>query len=144
MIRNLFVLFIFAAASFSKANAQSTKEQTNPKTRSPNTKTRCSGTSSPTPKDTLSFYRARIDTLDSQIVDLLGKRMSAARAIGIYKMDHHIGVVQSTRFDEVLQNAIKHGMDVRLSEDFIRALYNDIHTESIRQQEELKQTHQSH
>jgi chorismate mutase len=118
MSRNLFLIFIITAVSFDKASAQSVNA-----------------------KDTLSFYRAQIDSLDSQIVDLLGKRMSAARAIGMYKIDHHTGVVQSARFDEVLQNAIKHGMDLRLSEDFIRRLYNDIHKESIRQQEELKQTY---
>ncbi|MBS1602772.1 MAG: chorismate mutase [Bacteroidetes bacterium] len=118
MSRKLLVCLVIAATTFSKAKAQSTN-----------------------PKDTLNYYRGQIDALDSQIVDLLGKRMSAARAIGIYKMDHQIGVVQSARFDEVLQNAIKHGKGLGLSEEFIRALYNDIHKESIRQQEELKQTY---
>lgn len=119
MSRKLLVLLVLAAASLSKAKAQTTTN----------------------PKDTLSYYRGQIDSLDSQIVELLGRRMAAARAIGIYKMDHQIGVVQSARFDEVLQNAIKHGMTLRLSEEFIRALYDDIHKESIRQQEELKQTY---
>ena len=89
--------------------------------------------------DTLTYYRAQIDTLDDHIIDLLGRRMAAARAIGIYKMDHKITVVQSARFEEVLLNAIKKGMDRRLSEEFIRALYNDIHKESIHQQEQLRQ-----
>ena len=118
MSRQLFLFILITAASFSKAKAQTTNA-----------------------KDTLTYYRGQIDTLDSQIVDLLGKRMSAARAIGIYKMDHQIGVVQSARFEEVLQKAIRHGADLHLSEDFIRALYNDIHKESIRQQEELKQSY---
>jgi chorismate mutase len=89
-------------------------------------------------KDTLTYYRTQIDTLDKQIIDLLGKRMGAARAIGIYKMDHQMGVVQSVRFEEVLQNAIKRGKDQQLSEEFIRALYNDIHKESVNQQELLQ------
>jgi chorismate mutase len=118
MSHKLVILVIIAAASFSQAKAQSAN-----------------------PKDTLTYNRAQIDTLDSQIIDLLGKRMAAARAIGIYKIDHHIGVVQSARFEEVLQNAIKHGTSLGLSEEFIRALYNDIHKESIRQQEELQRTY---
>jgi len=89
-------------------------------------------------KDTLVVYRAQIDTLDKQIIDLLGKRMAAARAIGIYKMDHRIGVVQSARFEEVLLNAIRRGKDLQLSEEFVRALYNDIHKESVNQQELLQ------
>jgi len=90
-------------------------------------------------RDTLNYYRAQIDTLDIHIVDLLGQRMAAARAIGIYKMDHKINVVQSARFEEVLLKAIKRGAERQLSEEFIRALYNDIHKESVQQQEQLRQ-----
>ena len=90
-------------------------------------------------KDTLTYYRTQIDTLDKQIIDLLGQRMTAARAIGIYKMNHKMEVVQSTRFEEVLLNAIKRGNQRHLSEEFIRALYNDIHKESVYQQEQLRQ-----
>ena len=64
--------------------------------------------------------------------------MKAARAIGIYKLDHQIGVVQSARFEEVLQHAIQRGKERQLSEAFIRALYNDVHQESIHQQEVLQ------
>jgi chorismate mutase len=92
-------------------------------------------------KDTMSYYRGQIDTLDKQIIHLLGERMGAARAIGIYKLDHHMGVVQSARFEEVLLNAIKQGKSEQLSEEFIRALYNDIHKESINQQEILQKAH---
>jgi chorismate mutase len=91
-----------------------------------------------TRKDTLTYYRGQIDTLDKQIIDLLGARMKAARAIGIYKMDHRIGVVQSARFEEVLQNAIRRGQGQQLSEEFVRALYNDVHKESVHQQEVLQ------
>ena len=89
-------------------------------------------------KDTMTYYRKQIDTLDKQIIDLMGERMKAARAIGIYKMDHQMGVVQSARFEEVLQNAIRRGKEQELSEEFIRALYNDVHKESVRQQEVLQ------
>ena len=90
-------------------------------------------------KDTLTYYRTQIDTLDRQIIDLLGQRMAAARAIGIYKMNHKMDVVQSARFEEVLLNAIKRGNQQQLSEEFIRALYNDIHKESVYQQGQLRQ-----
>ena len=92
-------------------------------------------------KDTMSYYRKQIDTLDKQIIDLLGERMKAARAIGTYKLDHQIGVVQSARFEEVLQHAIERGKGQELSEEFVKALYNDVHKESIRQQEVLQAEH---
>ncbi|WP_083927673.1 chorismate mutase [Niabella aurantiaca] len=88
--------------------------------------------------DTIGYYRRQIDTLDHQLIDLLGQRMKAARAIGIYKLEHKIGVVQSARFEEVLEAAIRRGGALQLSEAFVRALYNEVHKESIRQQELLR------
>jgi len=88
--------------------------------------------------DTMTLYRDKIDQLDKQIVQLLGERMEAARAIGTYKMAHKIGVVQSNRFNEVLQRAIAEGKQLQLSEEFIKKLYEDVHAESVRQQEALK------
>lgn len=89
--------------------------------------------------DTMTVYREKIDQLDKQIIQLLGERMEAARAIGTYKMAHKIGVVQSNRFNEVLQRAIAEGRQLGLSEEFIKKLYEDVHAESVRQQEALKQ-----
>ena len=89
--------------------------------------------------DTLTIFRDKINQLDKQLIQLLGERMEAARAIGAYKLTHKMEVVQSNRFNEVLQQAINNGKAVQLSEEFIRALYEDIHKESIRQQEALKQ-----
>lgn len=89
-------------------------------------------------KDTLSINRDKINQLDKEIVHLLGERMEAARAIGIYKQAHNMEVLQSNRFNEVLQKAIEAGKAEGLSEEFIRALYEAIHKESIRQQEALK------
>ncbi|UAY55847.1 chorismate mutase [Arachidicoccus terrestris] len=88
--------------------------------------------------DTMRYNRAQIDTLDQQIIDLLGQRTKAARTIGIYKMHHNINVVQDKRFEKVLESAIKRGRDNQLSEKFIRDLYDDIHQESIRQEEAIK------
>lgn len=90
-------------------------------------------------QDTLTLFRDKINQLDKEIVHLLGERMQAARAIGAYKLAHKMEVVQSNRFNEVLQKAIHQGKEEGLSEEFIKALYEDIHKESIRQQEALKQ-----
>jgi chorismate mutase len=91
-----------------------------------------------TQEDTLTVFRQKINQLDKDIVHLLGERMKAARAIGEYKMARDMQVLQSNRFNVVLQQAINTGKNEGLSEEFIRALYADIHKESIRQQEALK------
>lgn len=92
----------------------------------------------PPATDTLSYYRRQIDTLDQQLIGLLGQRMKAARAIGSYKLEHGIGVLQSARFEKVLEAAIRRGQAWQLSEAFVRAFYKEVHKESIRQQEQLQ------
>lgn len=92
-----------------------------------------------TPEDTMTVYRKKIDELDKQIIHLLGDRMRAARTIGAYKMKHNVAVVQPDRFNKVLQQAVVEGEKVGLSAAFINKLYEDVHAESVRQEEELKQ-----
>jgi chorismate mutase len=89
-------------------------------------------------QDTLTLYRKQIDSLDKEIINLLGERMKAAKAIGVYKLAHKMEIVQSARFSEVLQNAIRYGNEQGLSADFIKALYNNVHEESVRQQRSLQ------
>jgi chorismate mutase len=91
-----------------------------------------------THEDSLTVFREKINELDKDIVHLLGERMKAARAIGEYKKSRNMQVLQSNRFNVVLEQAIAAGKEEGLSEEFIRALFADIHKESIRQQEALK------
>ncbi|MFC6101406.1 chorismate mutase [Olivibacter domesticus] len=90
-------------------------------------------------QDTMTVYRKKIDKLDKEIIHLLGDRMQAARTIGAYKVKHKVAVVQPDRFNKVLQQAVIEGEKVGLSADFVKKLYEDVHTESVRQEEELKQ-----
>src|SRR5262245_42079913 len=84
---------------------------------------------SPKP-DTLTIFRDKINQLDKEIIHLMGERMNAARTIGIYKQAHKMDVLQSNRFNEVLQKAIAAGKAEGLSEEFIKSLYEAIHKES--------------
>jgi len=89
-------------------------------------------------QDTMTVYRKKIDELDKEIIHLLSERMQAAKAIGAYKMAHNVAVVQPDRFNKVLQQAIVQGEKAGLSAVFVKKLYEDVHTESVRQEEELK------
>ncbi|MCW3463995.1 chorismate mutase [Chitinophaga nivalis] len=88
--------------------------------------------------DSLSYYRQQIDALDSTLIVLLGQRMKVAENIGRYKIVHQLAVVQNNRFNEVLEKAVQTGAGQGLSEAFIKALYHNIHEESLRKQRELK------
>jgi len=92
----------------------------------------------PTTDNTLTLKRRVIDSLDSQLIKLLGERESVVKEIGIYKAQNHIPALQAARFQQVLDKGIAAGKTVGLSEMFITELLNAIHKESLRIEEGIK------
>lgn len=82
-------------------------------------------------QESLQTYRNEIDKLDTQLIQILGERMKQVTAIGQFKAKHKLPVLQTKRFEEILQKNIKLGQDAQLSEAFIRALMSAIHEESL-------------
>lgn len=82
----------------------------------------------------LEVFRKQIDILDAELLQVLAKRMEAARNIGLHKKECGMSVLQSERFREVVESGIAKGTDLGLSPAFIHALMNAIHEESVRQQ----------
>ncbi len=80
----------------------------------------------------LDFSRKEIDSLDRQLIKILGERERIAKAIGIYKARNKIPPLQEARFKQVVENAIAAGAAEGLSTDFITELMNAIHKESLR------------
>jgi chorismate mutase len=94
-----------------------------------------------TPKSTdqtLKISRNKIDSLDKQLIALLGQREQVVKEIGIYKAKNNIAPLQADRFKQVLEKAVAAGKKEGLSETFITELMNAIHKESLRIEEELK------
>ncbi len=81
--------------------------------------------------DSLSFYRRQIDSLDNQLIEVLGKRMEVVENIGYYKAKHNMPALQQNRFDAILQKNIALGKKYGLSGTFITELMNAIHKESL-------------
>ena len=63
--------------------------------------------------------------------------MDISRRIGQYKKDHNIAILQLTRWDSLLDEVLQKGGRSGLGEEFLRALFNDIHEESVRIQNEI-------
>lgn len=82
----------------------------------------------------LDTLRSRIDAVDSELLDVLYRRMDIARQIGRYKKQHGISVLQSSRFNDVISSRMAHGESLGLSADFLRSVMLAIHQESVRQQ----------
>jgi len=85
----------------------------------------------------LANLRAKIDVVDNQIIELLGKRMQVADSIGQLKKQKNVAVLQSKRWNEILGKMVLEGEQKGLSEEFILKLFKAIHQESINHQEKI-------
>jgi chorismate mutase len=80
----------------------------------------------------LDAGRVKIDSLDNQLMKILGERERIAQAIGVYKAKNHIPPLQEARFKQVVAKSIEAGKKEGLSADFITELMNAVHKESLR------------
>lgn len=87
---------------------------------------------------TLQISRKKIDSLDKELIALLGERERVVKEIGIYKAQNNIPALQADRFKQVVEKSIEAGKKEGLSETFITELMNAIHKESLRIEEEIK------
>ncbi|HOH71875.1 MAG TPA: bifunctional 3-deoxy-7-phosphoheptulonate synthase/chorismate mutase type II [Paludibacteraceae bacterium] len=81
--------------------------------------------------------RRQIDILDNDLLEVLVKRMRVSTEIGIYKKEHGIAVLQTNRFNEILEKRIANGVKLGMSHEFMRTILAAIHEESVRIQVEL-------
>ena len=90
-----------------------------------------------TPRVTIDELRKKIDRLDDQLLDLLKERMGISEAIGKYKYENNITILQTRRYDEVMNNRRERGTQRGLDEDFVNRLFESIHEESINRQSQI-------
>ena len=85
----------------------------------------------------IHVLRKQIDELDNQLIELLAKRMRVCREIGQYKKEHNMTVLQTSRYNEILDKRRAQGALCGMSADFIRSVFEEVHEESVRQQMEI-------
>ncbi len=85
----------------------------------------------------LKNLRAMIDIADTQLLDVLSRRMKIADEIGKAKKEQNVAILQNQRWSEILNKMTTEGGQNGLSEDFIRRIFKAIHQESINHQEEV-------
>ena len=81
--------------------------------------------------------RSRIDYIDEDLLKEFGERMDVSRMIGSYKRDHNVAIVQTSRWDVVMEGMKEKARAYGLSEKFIEDVFNAVHEESIRIQNEV-------
>ena len=82
----------------------------------------------------LDGLRAQINQLDDELMQILSQRMKVAEMIGTYKKENNITVLQTNRWNEILERAFKKGELLGLSEEFITKYFDAVHLESINHQ----------
>lgn len=83
---------------------------------------------------TIDELRNQIDVFDDQLLDILERRMKVAETIGRYKREHNITILQSNRWQEIVNKAVRKSELKGLSIDFISTVLKAIHQESINHQ----------
>lgn len=84
----------------------------------------------------LYSLRKKVDIIDKNILNLLGKRMNLSRQIGKVKKENGIPLLDEDRWKKVLQSKISKAESLKLSKEFIQKIYNLIHKYSLRIQKE--------
>lgn len=85
----------------------------------------------------IKVLRGQIDELDNQLMDLLAKRMRVCREIGQYKKEHNMTILQTNRYNEILEKRGAQGALCGMAPDFVSKVFENIHEESVRQQIEI-------
>jgi chorismate mutase len=85
----------------------------------------------------LEAMRQQINQLDDELLQVLSTRMKVAQKIGEYKKNNDITILQTNRWNEILDRAVSKGSKLGLSDDFVTKYMDAVHMESINQQNKV-------
>jgi 4-amino-4-deoxychorismate mutase len=87
--------------------------------------------------DSLAPFRARLDEIDAQLVDLLGERFQICREVAVHKSEKGIEMMQPGRVEIVRARYLQHGAEVDLPSDFTAGLFDLMIDATCRTEDEL-------
>ena len=85
----------------------------------------------------LEKLRQQINQLDDELMQILGQRMKVSEKIGQYKKDNNITILQTSRWNSILERAFRKGEQLGLSKEFITKYFDAVHMESINHQNKI-------
>jgi len=85
----------------------------------------------------LEVLRSQITNIDEEILNLLSNRMDVARNIGEFKKENNISIYQKVRWAAIQEKGKKFAAAHNLNEEFVTKHFQNIHDESINQQERV-------
>jgi chorismate mutase len=85
----------------------------------------------------LATLREQINQVDDELLTLLGQRMKLSDKIGEYKKNNNITILQTNRWNDILERAFKKGDALGLTKEFITKYFDAVHLESIHHQNKI-------
>jgi len=85
----------------------------------------------------LEKLRQQINHLDDELMQILSTRMKVSENIGQYKKDNNITILQTNRWNSILERAFEKGEKLGLSKEFITKYFDAVHMESINHQNRI-------
>ena len=95
------------------------------------------GKLSPALTSEIDKLRQKINVLDSDLIDVLSKRMQIVTQLGKYKKTNQVQILQPKRWEEILNKSLEEAIEKGLGQDFIRNVFTEIHIESIKLQSKI-------
>lgn len=85
----------------------------------------------------LEKLRQQINNLDDELMQILSQRMKVAESIGTYKKENNITILQTNRWNSILERAFVKGEKLGLSKEFVTKYFDAVHMESINHQNKI-------
>jgi len=85
----------------------------------------------------LEEWRQQIDHLDAELIETLFLRMQVVDQIATFKQDKKITPFQIERLSQLIKDRVEMGQRQNLNSDFITALFELIHLESLKKQSQI-------
>ena len=81
--------------------------------------------------------RQQINHLDDELMQIISQRMKVAEQIGMYKKQNNITILQTNRWNEILEKAYNKANILGLSNEFMKKYFDAVHMESISHQNKI-------
>lgn len=85
-------------------------------------------------RENLSRLRERIDVIDENLIRELSERMKVSAEIGAAKKEHNVAIIQTGRWEKVLEKVDAAACQYGLDPKFVRDIFDIIHEESVKEQ----------
>ena len=85
----------------------------------------------------LEDLRRQVDSLDTELLEVLARRFDITDEIGRLKAQYSMPIVQTGRYKLLMEDRVTSGEKLGLTPDFLRLLLSTIHEESVKRQAAL-------